>query len=123
MKKLLLALLLIPSFAFAGGSSQASPSDDATTTSLVSFKKYPRTLQFTSAYHALAIDGSILVCIHPNKPPDIWNYKSECFNSRGENAWQLAQNINVPGFELTAYELRFPGQTPHRQLILYFSKK
>lgn len=120
MKKSLLAVaLMVSSVAFAATVPVAVP---APASPPVSFATYPRVLTFSSANNSISNDGQLLVCLPQFKTSqENWNAPVLCSDANGHNAWSLAENA-LPGFKLTAYEIRYLG-AGSRYLILYFGAK
>lgn len=119
MKKLLIALSMIPAFAFAKGSSHPPQSDTQVSPSIIEFKYAQRVLHFSPTMNSIAADGTILVCQYPNKG----NWDGECLNDKKQNAWVSIDSIQIPGYEKVAFEYRMVGSSGYRNLLIYFSKK
>ena len=116
MKKLLLALLMVPLFATAKGSSH--PPTESMKSNIVDMSYAERVLIFQSDSNAISSDGIMLVCRFPSISD---SRDGTCLNNK-QNAWQDATKIDIPGFTLVGFEYRWVG-SGYRQLLLYFTKK
>ena len=111
------AQLLLTIMLFVVMSAFAAPTAEMSNEAWISPSQASRVMVFDHTRHSLTLSGEILVCRMPNSAT---RSGMRCSGPGKPWAWEDLLHIDLPGYAVAGYQLRYVGA--ERVLLLYFKK-